>query len=156
VPTKKAATKTIVRNRKAFHEYEVMDRFEAGMALVGTEVKSIRLGKVKLSEAFCQINDNLQLDLCQMEVSSYDYGNIHNHTPDRKRKLLMHRREIAKIYSKIREKGLTLIPLSLYFKNSRVKVEIALCRGKKLHDKRASLKDRDAKRDINRAMKNLD
>ena len=156
VATKKAATKTIVRNRKAFHVYEVMDRFEAGMALVGTEVKSIRLGKVKLSEAYCQINDNLQLDLCQMEVSSYDYGNIHNHTPDRKRKLLMHRREIVKIYSKIREKGLTLIPLSLYFKNSRVKVEIALCRGKKLHDKRASLKDRDAKRDINRAMKNLD
>lgn len=148
-------TKTIARNRKAFHEYEVMERFEAGIALVGTEVKSIRMGAVKLAEAYCQIDDNLQLELCQMTVSAYDFGNIHNHTPDRRRKLLMHRKEIAKLYGKIREKGLTLIPLSLYFKNSNVKVEIALCRGKKLHDKRASLKDKDAKRDISRALKDL-
>jgi SsrA-binding protein len=148
-------TKTIVRNRKARHQYEILEKFEAGIALVGTEVKSLRIGAVKLGEAFCQINDDLQLDLCQMTISLYDFGNIHNHTPDRRRKLLMHRKEIIKLYSKMREKGLTLIPLSLYFKNSNVKVELALCRGKKLHDKRNTIKDRDTKRDTDRALKGI-
>lgn len=146
-------TKTIVRNRKAWHEYEIMEKFEAGIALVGTEVKSVRLGKVKITEAFCQIGDNLQMDLHEMEISPYTFGNINNHKTKRIRKLLMHKREINRLLSKVKEKGLTLIPLSLYFKGDKVKVEVALCRGKKLHDKRAAIKDKDAKREIERAMK---
>ncbi len=130
-----------------------MEKFEAGIALVGTEVKSIREGKVKISEAYCNIDDQLQMDLLELEISQYTFGNIHNHAPRRKRKLLMHKREIIRLHSKVKEKGLTLIPLSMYFKNGTVKVEIALCRGKKLHDKRASLKDKDAKLEIDRAMK---
>ncbi len=148
------ANKFIVRNRKAWHEYEIMERFEAGIALVGTEVKSVREGQVKLVDAFCQI-DNYQLTLHQMEISPYKFGNIHNHETNRIRPLLMHRREIVKLFAKVREKGLTLIPLSLYYKAGRVKVEIALCRGKKLHDKRMSLKAKDDKRDMKRALKNL-
>ncbi len=148
-------SKTIVRNRKARHDFEILETFETGIALQGTEVKSIRLGKVKLSEAFCQISDSMQLDICQMEVSVYKFGNIHNHKTNRNRKLLMHRREIMRLYSKIKEKGLTLIPLSLYLKERRVKVEMALCRGKKLHDKRASLKEKDARLEIKRSLKNL-
>lgn len=140
--------KTIVRNRKAWHEFEILEKFEAGIALVGTEVKSIRDGRVKIIEAFCHISEDLQLELWQMEVSPYKFGNIHNHEAARNRKLLMHRKEIAKLLSKVKEKGLTLIPLSLYYKNGRVKVEIALCKGKKLHDKRAALKEKDAQREI--------
>lgn len=146
-------TKTIVKNRKAWHEYEVLEKFEAGIALAGTEVKSIRLGKVKITDAFCQIDDTLQMDLHEMEVSLYTFGNIHNHKTKRVRKLLMHKREIHRLLAKVKEKGLTLIPLSLYFKNDTVKVEIALCRGKKLHDKRAAMKDKDAKLEIDRATK---
>lgn len=147
------STKTIVRNRKAWHEYEILEKFEAGIALVGTEVKSIRQGKVKITEAYCHIDDRLQIDIIEMEVSPYKFGNIHNHKAKRPRKLLMHRREIARLLSKVKEKGLTLVPLSLYYKNGIVKVEVALCKGKKLHDKRATLKDRDAKLEIDRAMK---
>ncbi len=146
-------SKTIVRNRKAWHEYEILEKFEAGIALVGTEVKSVRLGKVKITEAYCNINDTLQMDLHEMEISPYTFGNIHNHKTKRVRKLLMHKREINRLLSKVKEKGLTLIPLSLYFKNDKVKVEIALVKGKKLHDKRAALKDKDAKREIDRAIK---
>lgn len=145
--------KTIVKNRKAWHEYEILEKFEAGIALAGTEVKSIRLGKVKITDAYCNIDDKLQMDLRDMEVSAYSFGNIFNHPAKRSRKLLMHKREIVRLLSKVKEKGLTLIPLSLYFKNDKVKVEIALCKGKKLHDKRASLKDKDAKLEIDRAMK---
>ena len=146
-------TKSIVRNRKAWHEYEILEKFEAGIALVGTEVKSVRLGKVKITEAYCSIDDKLQMDLYEMEISPYTFGNIHNHKTKRVRKLLMHKREINRLLSKVKEKGLTLIPLSLYFKNDKVKVEVALVKGKKLHDKRASLKDKDAKREIDRAIK---
>lgn len=149
------ANKFIVKNRKAWHEYEVMERFEAGIALVGTEVKSIRQGKVKIVDAYCRISNDYQLDLMQMEVSPYEFGNINNHRPDRPRRLLMHKKEIIKLLSKVREKGLTLIPLSLYYKDGRVKVEIALCRGKKLHDKRASLKEKDDRRDMDRVLKKL-
>ena len=148
------SNKPIVRNRKAWHEYEIMEKFEAGIALVGTEVKSVREGKVKITEAFCSIDDNLQMDLMELEISPYAFGNIHNHQPRRKRKLLMHKREILRLLSKVKEKGLTLIPLSMYFKNGKVKVEVALARGKKLHDKRSALKDKDAKREIDRALKN--
>jgi SsrA-binding protein len=147
------SVKPIVRNRKARHEYEILEKFEAGIALVGTEVKSVRLGKVKITEAYCNIDDALQMDLHEMEISPYTFGNIHNHKTKRVRKLLMHKREINRLLSKVKEKGLTLIPLSLYFKDDKVKVEIALVRGKKLHDKRAALKDKDAKREIDRAIK---
>lgn len=146
-------TKTIIRNRKAWHEYEILEKFEAGIALVGTEVKSVRQGKVKITDAYCQIEDDLQMRLHEMEISPYEFGNIHNHKANRIRKLLMHKREIARLLSKVKEKGLTLIPLSLYYKKGMVKVEVALCRGKKLHDKRASLKEKDAKREIDRAIK---
>lgn len=145
--------KTIVKNRKAWHEFEILEKFEAGIALAGTEVKSIRLGKVKITDAYCMIDDSLQMDLHEMEVSPYTFGNIHNHKTKRVRKLLMHKREIHRLLAKVKEKGLTLIPLSLYFKKDTVKVEIALCRGKKLHDKRAAMKDKDARLEIDRATK---
>jgi SsrA-binding protein len=147
------AYKTIVKNRKAWHDYEILEKFEAGISLAGTEVKSLRIGRVKLAEAFCQIDDRLQMELHEMEISPYTHGNIHNHRPTRVRRLLMHKREINRLLSKVKEKGLTLIPLSLYFKGDNVKVEVALCKGKKLHDKRAALKDKDAKLEIARAMK---
>ena len=146
-------TKIIIRNRKAWHEYEILEKFEAGIALAGTEVKSLRVGRVKITDSYCQIDDRLQMDLLELEISPYTHGNIHNHKPKRIRKLLMHRREINRLLSKVKEKGLTLIPLSLYFKGDKVKVEVALCKGKKLHDKRAAIKDKDAKREIDRAIK---
>jgi len=149
---KRPKQNAIVRNRKAFNEYQILESYEAGIALVGTEVKSVREGRVKMGEAYCQISDNYQLDLVQMEISVYQFGNINNHAPARTRKLLMHRREIARLLSKVKEKGLTLIPLRLYYKNGRVKVEIALCRGKKLHDKRLALKERDAKLEMERSV----
>ncbi|MFH2132603.1 MAG: SsrA-binding protein SmpB [bacterium] len=149
------ADKFIVKNRKAWHDYEVLERFEAGIALVGTEVKSLRAGHVKLVDAFCQVTGDYQLNLHQMEISPYKFGNIHNHKADRIRRLLMHKREIVKLLSKVKEKGLTLIPLSLYYKGGKVKVEIAVCRGKKLYDKRSSLKAKDDKLDMNRALKHL-
>ena len=149
---KKPKQNSIVRNRKAFNEFEILERFEAGIALAGTEVKSVRDGRVKMGEAYCQIGPDYQLDLVQMEISVYQFGNIHNHAPARTRKLLMHKREIAKLLAKVKEKGLTLIPLRLYYKNGRVKVEIALCRGRKLHDKRLVLKEKDAKRDMERSL----
>ena len=149
------ANRIIVRNRKARFHYEILETFEAGIALQGTEVKSIRQGKVKITEAFCRISETKQMDVCQMEVGVYRYGNIHNHKTDRDRKLLMHRRQIVRLFSKIREKGLTLIPLSLYFKRDRVKMEIALCRGKKVYDKRASLKERETELEIKRSLKDL-
>ncbi|MGK0289832.1 MAG: SsrA-binding protein [bacterium] len=149
-------TKLIVKNRKAFHNFEVLDRFEAGISLVGTEAKSLRAGNVKITEAFCNITEDIQLELRNLHISHYDFGNRHNHETNRTRKLLMHKQEIIRLYAKIREKGLTLIPISLYFKQSRVKVEIALCRGKKLHDKRATIRDKDIKRDVDRALKQQD
>ena len=149
---KKPKQDSIVRNRKAFNEYEILERFEAGIALAGTEVKSVRDGRVKMGEAYCQISPDFQLDLVQMEISVYQFGNINNHPPARTRKLLMHKQEIARLLAKVKEKGLTLIPLRLYYKNGRVKVEIALCRGRKLHDKRLALKEKDAKRDMERSL----
>ncbi len=142
-----------IRNKKAFHDYEVLERFEAGIALVGTEVKSIRAGKVKLLDAFCRITDQGELILQGMEISPYAFGNIHNHPAARDRKLLMHKKEILRLSNRMAEKGFSLIPLAMYFKKGKVKVEIALCKGKKLHDKRQSMKEKDAKLEINRALK---
>lgn len=145
-------TKTIAENRKARHEYFVLETFEAGIELVGTEVKSIRLGSVNLKDSWCSI-DKGELFIKGMHVSPYEKGNIFNRDPLRIRKLLMHRREINKLFGTIKQDGLTLIPLSLYFKDSKVKVQLGLCKGKKLFDKRADAAKRDAKREIDRNLK---
>lgn len=145
--------KSIARNSKAFHDYFVEDRYEAGVALAGTEVKSIRQGGVNLKDAFCLIKDG-QMSLLGMHISPYEKGNIFNREPRRARRLLMHKREISRLDAKVKQDGYTLIPLSLYFKGPRVKVEIGLCKGKKLYDKRESDAKRDAKREMERAIKN--
>jgi SsrA-binding protein len=145
-------TKTIATNKKAFHEYFVIESFEAGIALSGTEVKSIRGGGVNLKEAWCSI-DNGEMIIKQMHISPYEYGNIFNKDPKRNRKLLLHKREIMRLLGLVKQQGLTLIPLSLYFKGSLVKVQLGLCRGKQLHDKRATAAKRDADRAIDRAIK---
>lgn len=145
-------TKTITTNKKAFHEYFVIESFEAGISLCGTEVKSIRQGGVNLKEAWCNVF-NGELFIKQMHISPYEYGNIFNRDSKRDRKLLMHKREIMRLLGQVKQDGLTLIPLSLYFKGSRVKVQLGLCKGKQLHDKRAVAAKRDANRTIDRALK---
>jgi len=145
-------TKTIADNRKARHDYFVLETFEAGIELVGTEVKSIRLGGVNLKDSWCTI-DKGELFIKGMHISPYEKGNIFNRDPLRVRKLLMHRREINKLYGLIKQDGLTLIPLSMYFKDSKVKIQLGLCKGKKLYDKRADAAKRDAKREIDRNIK---
>ncbi|MEE1053994.1 MAG: SsrA-binding protein SmpB [Acutalibacteraceae bacterium] len=145
-------TKTIATNKKAFHEYFVLESFEAGISLSGTEVKSIRAGGVNLKDSWCSI-DNGELIIKQMHISPYDHGNIFNKEPKRDRKLLMHKREIMRLFGTVKQQGLTLIPLSIYFKGSLVKVQVGLCKGKQLHDKRATAAKRDANRAIDRALK---
>ena len=145
-------TKTISNNKKAFHEYFVLESFEAGISLSGTEVKSIRAGGVNLKDSWCSI-DNGELIIKQMHISPYDHGNIFNKEPKRDRKLLMHKREIMRLFGTVKQQGLTLIPLSIYFKGSLVKVQVGLCKGKQLHDKRATAAKRDANRAIDRALK---
>ena len=147
-----AGGKTIAVNRKARHDYFVLETFETGIELVGTEVKSLRQGGVNLKDSRCTI-DNGELFVIGMHISPYEKGNVFNRDPFRVRKLLMHKREIMRLYGKVKQEGLTLIPLSLYFKNSRVKLEMGLCKGKQLHDKREDMAKRDAKREIDRAMK---
>ena len=149
---KQKGVKEITANRKVFHEYFVLERFEAGIELAGTEVKSIRAGEVNLKDSFCTVK-NGELFVRGMHVSPYEHGNIFNKDPVRPRRLLMHKREIMKLNSRVMQDGVALIPLSLYFKDSRVKVELGLCKGKKLHDKRDSEADRQSKRDIDRIMK---
>ena len=144
--------KSIAKNSKAFHDYFVEERYEAGVVLSGTEVKSIRQGGVNLKDSFCQVKGG-ELWLYGVHISPYEKGNIFNKDPRRDRKLLMHRREILRLGMAVQRDGLTMVPLSLYFKNSRVKVEVGLCKGKKLYDKRASAAERDARRDMERAMK---
>lgn len=144
--------KIAARNQKAFHEYFIDEKFEAGIELTGTEVKSIRLGTLSLKEAWCQIKDG-QLYIRQMHIAPYEQGNIFNKDPRRPRRLLAHRAEIRRLGQQIKLQGYTLVPLSLYFKKGRVKLELGLCKGKKLYDKRASAAARDAKRDIDRALK---
>ena len=142
----------MARNREAYHEYFVEEEIEAGIELVGTEVKSIRAGTLNLKDAWCGIKDGDML-LNQMHISPYDHGNIFNRDPDRPKRLLMHKREIRKLGERVAQDGVALVPLSLYFKDSRVKVELGLCKGKKLYDKRDSDAERNAKRDMDRAMK---
>jgi SsrA-binding protein len=142
--------KIIVVNRRARHDYHILEKFEAGIALRGTEVKSIRAGKVNLGDAYAQV-DGGEIFLLQMHVSPYEQGNQFNHEPLRKRKLLMHRRQILKLRQLTQEKGLTLIPLSLYFKGPHLKVEIGVAKGKRYHDRREDLAKRDAEREMERA-----
>ena len=144
--------KTITKNKKAYHDYFVEETYEAGIQLVGTEVKSLRQGGVNLRDSWCDIQDG-EIFIKQMHISPYEKGNIFNKDPMRPRKLLMHRREISRLAGLVAQKGLTLIPLSLYFKGSRVKAEIGVCRGKKLYDKREDAAKKAAQRDIDRAMK---
>lgn len=143
---------TIALNKKARHDYFVEDAFETGIELFGTEVKSIRQGNVNLKDAWCKIDDG-ELFICGMHISPYEKGNVFNRDPLRVRRLLMHKREIMRLFGLVKQEGYALIPLSLYFKGSRVKVSMGLCKGKKLHDKRQDIARRDAKRDIDRAMK---
>lgn len=145
--------KTISENRKARHEYFVLESMETGIELMGTEVKSLRLGQVNLKDSWCSI-DNGELFIKGMHISPYEKGNIFNRDPMRVRKLLMHRKEINRLFGKIKQDGLTLIPLSLYFKGSIVKVQLGLCKGKKLYYKREDAARKDAKRQIERAVKN--
>lgn len=145
-------TKTISENRQARHEYFVLESYEAGIELTGTEVKSIRQGAVNLKDSWCSI-ENGELFIKQMHISPYEKGNIYNRDPLRVRRLLMHRAEIHKLLGRTKQDGLTLVPLSLYFKDGRVKVQLGLCKGKKLYDKREDAAKRDAKRTIDRALK---
>ena len=149
---KQQGKKDIASNRKAFHDYFVLERFEAGIALAGTEVKSVRAGQVNMKDSFCTIKDG-ELWARGMHISPYEHGNIFNKDPVRPRKLLMHKREILKLNARIMQEGVALIPLGLYFKDGKVKVELGLCKGKKLHDKRDSEAERESKRDIERTMK---
>ncbi len=148
----KAGTKVIAANRKARHDYFVEDTYECGIALAGTEVKSLRAGTVNLKDSYCIIKDG-ELFVISMHISPYEKGNIFNRDPMRQRKLLMHRREINRLFGLVKQDGYSLIPLSLYFKGSRVKLEMGLCKGKKLHDKRETTARRDAAREMDRTMK---
>lgn len=149
---KATGVKQIASNKKAFYEYFVLDRYEAGIELFGTEVKSIRGGNLNLKDAYCFIK-NGEIFVRGMHISPYEKGNIFNRNPDRERRLLMHKREIIKLNSRVMQDGITLIPLSVYFKDSRVKLEVGLCKGKQLHDKRDSAAKKDAMREMERAMK---
>ena len=148
----KNGTKLIAAHRQARHEYFVLESFEAGLSLAGTEVKSLREGRVNLKDSYCQIKDG-ELFAYNMHISPYEKGNIFNRDPLRPKKLLMHKKEIMRLLGQISQKGLALIPLSLYFKGSKVKMELGLCKGKKLYDKRDTDAKRQAARDIDRAMK---
>ena len=144
--------KIIAVNRKARHDYFVLETFETGIELVGTEVKSLRQGGVNLKDSWCSI-ENGELFVKGMHISPYEKGNIFNRDPLRVRKLLMHKKEIMRLFGMVKQESYTLIPLSLYFKGSRVKLEMGLCKGKKLHDKREDMAKRDAKREMDRALK---
>ncbi len=144
--------KQIALNRKAFHDYFVIESLEAGISLSGTEIKSVRAGAVSLKEAWCSV-DNGEMIIKQMHISPYDHGNIFNKPPLRNRKLLLHKKEIMRLMGLSQQQGISLIPLSLYFKGSLVKVQLGVCKGKKLYDKRDDAAKRDATRDIQRALK---
>ena len=148
----KKELQVIARNKKAYHDYFVEETYEAGIELAGTEVKSLRLGKCNLKDSYCDFRRG-EIYVVGMHVSPYEKGNIFNKSPLRDRRLLLHKREILKLFSAVKQDGLTVVPLSAYFSGSRVKLEIGLCKGKKLYDKRASAAERDAKRTIDRKLK---
>ena len=144
--------KIVAKNQKAYHEYFIEEKFETGIELSGTEVKSIRLGHVNLKDSFCVVKDG-EMSVIGMHISPYEKGNIFNKDPMRQRRLLMHKREILRLFARIKQDGYSLIPLSIYFRGPRVKLELGLAKGKKLYDKRDSAAARDAKREMDRAIK---
>ena len=146
------SVKVVAKNSKAYHDYFIEDKYEAGIELAGTEVKSIRLGHVNLKDSFCVVKDG-EMSVIGMHISPYEKGNIFNKDPRRPRRLLMHKREIMRLFARIKQDGYSLIPLSVYFKGPRVKLSLGLARGKKLYDKRESAAKRDAKREMDRTMK---
>ncbi len=149
----KREEKTIAKNRRAFHEYEILETFEAGIELTGTEVRSLRENHCQLTDCFALIRDG-EVWLNNVHIAPFSQGNINNADPDRRRKLLLHKNQIRFLQQKVAEKGMTLVPLRMYFKeNGLVKVELAVARGKKLYDKRSAMKERDTKREIDRALK---
>ena len=149
---KASGVKQITKNRKAYHDYFILETFEAGIELAGTEVKSIRMGNLNLKDSFCSIK-NGEIFVYGVHISPYEKGNIFNRDPDRPRRLLMHKREINRLYGKIKQDGLTVIPLSVYLKNSLVKFEVGLARGKKLYDKREDIAKKDQRREAERDFK---
>ncbi|MBP3400414.1 MAG: SsrA-binding protein SmpB [Selenomonadales bacterium] len=148
----KSNIKIVAENRKARHDYHIHETYEAGIALTGTEVKSLRAGRANLKDSYAHV-ENGEMMISQMHISPYEQGNIFNHEPMRKRKLLMHKKEILKLFGKTREKGYSLVPLKLYFTRGKAKLQIALASGKKNYDKRQDIAARDAKRDMERAMR---
>ena len=146
------SVKVVAKNSKAYHDYFIEEKFEAGIELAGTEVKSIRLGHVNLKDSFCIVKDG-QMSVIGMHISPYEKGNIFNKDPLRQRRLLMHKREILRLFARIKQDGYSLIPLSIYFRGPRLKLELGLAKGKKLYDKRESAARRDAKREMDRTMK---
>lgn len=144
--------KVLATNRKASHEYFLFDRFEAGLVLQGSEIKSIRSGQISLAEAYIRI-DSHEAWLMEAHIAPYDQASLFNHEPRRPRKLLLHHREILKLWNEVRQKGVTVVPLRVYLKDNRAKIEIALAKGKKLYDKRAAISKRDAQRDIERQIR---
>jgi len=146
------SVKIIAKNKQAYHEYFVIETYEAGISLCGTEVKSVRNGNVNLKDSWIGIDEG-EMFIKQMHISPYEQGNIFNRDSKRERKLLMHKREIMRLFGEVKQQGLTLVPLSLYFKKSKVKVEVGLCKGKQLHDKRDVAAKKDANRAIERALK---
>ena len=147
-----SSLRTIAQNKKAHHDYFIEESYEAGIELCGTEVKSIRQGRVNLKDSWCSIVEG-EIFVNGMHISPYEHGNIFNRDPMRVRKLLMHKKEINKLYGTVKQTGYSLIPISLYFKDSKVKLQVGLCRGKKLYDKREATAIKDAKRNIDREMK---
>lgn len=155
MPAKKKDTDgitTVARNKKAYHDYTVLESFEAGIELFGTEVKSCRQGKINLKDSWCSI-DKGEVFVNGMHISPYEHGNIFNRDPDRKRKLLLHRREIDRLFGTLKTQGYTLIPLSAYFRKGKLKIQVGLCKGKKNYDKRDAIARKDAEREKQRAMK---
>ena len=149
---KASGVKQVAQNKKAYHDYYILEKYEAGVELFGTEVKSIRAGNINLKDAFCVVK-NGELFTQGMRISPYEKGNIFNRDPMRPKRLLMHKREIARLYGRIKQDGLALIPLSVYFKDSRVKLELGLARGKKLHDKREAEAEKSSQREMDRKLR---
>ncbi len=148
---KDSGIKIIAQNKKAYHDYFVLEKLEAGIELFGTEVKSVRQGKINLKDSWCSVKDG-EMFVNGMHISPYEQGNIFNRDPLRVKRLLLHKREIRRFYSQVKQEGLSIVPLSVYFKKGRAKVEIGLCKGKKLYDKREVAAKKDAQRNIDRAM----
>jgi len=149
-----ASTKLVTKNRKAFHDYHIIERYEAGMELKGTEVKSLRQGKCNLKDSFARVQEG-EIVLHGMHISPYEQGNIYNHDPERPRRLLLHKREIRLLNAEVSQKGMTLVPLSIYFKRGIAKVELALAKGKAEYDKRDTLKQKEETREMERALKSV-